>query len=335
MMRRTGWALALALITGSACTNAGENLATNPMPRGFLVVKAFFDRDVSHTLTTSDTIYAGLRVALLAPGGNDTIRVGVTDAIGQIFFDTLPVGTYRLAVVRRGLPDSVGIAVPDSATVRLVNQTTTQFDSLRPVVVLRLGYPEVSLADARAMPAGRRVIVWGRVVGPLQAFRDSSAFLVDSSGALRITGSRPRAGAGGNFVGDSVAVLGTTGVRSGQGVLQNGVFTTFASGVPALPQIVTVAEAHDARGGALDAVLIQLSNVKIVDTVGSGPDFAVTVADPADNAVTTTVLLDQLVNAPRTAFVPGRTGTFRGVLVPQGDGTWVLKPRGSIDVVLN
>lgn len=335
MMRRLCCRIVLALMAGAACTNAGETLAARTLPTGFLVVTVYFDRDASHSLTASDTVVSGARVALVVPGGQDTLRVGVTDVQGQVFFDSLPVGTYRVAVDRRALPDSVGVVVPDTATVRLVNQVTSKFDSLTGVVLIRFGYAEVSLAQARAMAPGRRVLVRGKVVAPLQDFRDSSAFLVDSSGSLRITGSRPRPGSNGNNIGDSVFVIGTTGQRAGQGVLQNGVFWTYSLGLGPLPQIVTVAEARNAKAGTLDAALIQLSNVRLRDTAGAGPDFAVTVADPTDTTITMTVLIDQLLNAPRGLFPPGRTGTFRGVLVPVGDGTWILKPRGPIDIVVN
>ena len=334
-MRRYWGGIVLASIAVAACTNAGETMTPPAFPQGFLVVQAYFDRDGSHSLTTNDTVFTGARVALVVPGGRDTLRVGTTDVKGQIFFDSLPVGTYRVAVDRRSLNDSVGVVAPDTQTVRVVNQVTSQFDSLQAAVLMRFGYNEVSLAQARAMAPGHRVLVRGRVVAPLQDFRDSSAFLVDSSGSLRITGSRARAGSNGNNIGDSVLVIGTTGQRAGQGVLQNGLFFTFSVGVGALPQIVSVAEAHNARAGALDAVLVQLSNVRLVDTAASGPDFAITVADLADTTSKTTVLIDQLLNAPRTIFQLRRTGVFRGVLVPNGDGTWVLKPRGPFDLVIN
>ena len=334
-MRRFWSGIVLALIAVAACTNAGENMTPPVLPRGFLVVLVYFDRDGSHTPTPADTSVAGARVALVVPGGQDTLRVGTTDVTGRVFFDSLPVGTYRVAVDRHSLNDSVGVVAPDTQTVRVVNQVTTHVDSLHVGVVIRFGYNEVSLAQARALPPGRRVLVRGRVVAPLQDFRDSSAFLVDSSGSLRITGAHPRIGSNGNNIGDSVLVIGTTGQRAGQGVLQNGLFSTFAVGLGALPKIITVAQAHNAKAGTLDAVLVQLSNVRLVDTAVAGPDFSLTVADPADTTIKTTVLIDQLLNAPHSLFPPGHTGTFRGVLVPNGDGTWLLKPRGPFDIVVN
>jgi hypothetical protein len=331
MMRRSWWGIVAALIAGTACTNAGQSFQVAALTTGGVHVAVFFDRDGSASLTAGDTVFAGVRVALLVPGGPDTLRTAVTNALGIATFDSLPVGSYRVVIDRHALSDSVGVVAGDTGTIRIINES----DSLYLGRVIRLGYAEVTLAGARALPAGLRVLVRAKVSSPLQLFRDSSAFLFDTSGALRVTGSRAQLGSGGNSIGDSVVVIGTTGQRSGQGVLQGGLFGFIAAGIAPLPRISTITEAHTANGGTLDAALIQLSNVIITDTLTSGPDFMLKVADPADTTVKTSILLDQLLGAPHGLFVPGRTGTFRGVLVPVGDSTWVMKPRNGSDVVLN
>ncbi len=331
MMRRSWWGIVAALVAGTACTNAGENFKVAALTTGAIQVAVYFDRDGSASLTAGDTVFAGVRVALVVPGGPDTLRTAVTSALGIAIFDSLPVGSYRVVIDRHALADSVGVVAGDTGTVRIISES----DSLHLGRVVRLGYAEVTLAGARALPAGHRVLVRAKVSSPLQAFRDSSAFLFDTSGALRVTGSRPQLGTGGNNIGDSVVVIGTTGQRSGQGVLQGGLFGFIAAGIAPLPRVSTITEAHTANAGPLDAALIQLSNVIITDTLTSGPDFMLKVADPADTTVKTSVLLDQLLNAPHGIFPPGRTGTFRGVLVPVGDGTWMLKPRNGADIILN
>ncbi len=329
-MRAARYPLLLAFLA-AACTNAGERLTLPSLAAGAIGVGVYFDRDGSLTLTPLDTVVSGVRVALLARSGTDTLRIAITNASGLAVFDSVPIGSYRLVIDRHALADSVGVVAGDTGVVRLLSR----IDSIQSSRVVRLGYTEVSLAAARRLPAGRRVLVRGKVVAPLQDFRDSSAFLVDTSGTLRITGARPRFGGNGNNIGDSVLVLGTTGQQSGQAVLRDGLFLTYGVGLAPLPRIVTVAEALNAKEGALDATLVQLSNVVIRDTVAASPDFIVKVADPATPGVTVNVLVDQLLGAPRTLFPPGRTGTFRGVLVPQGDGTWVVKPRGPLDIILN
>jgi hypothetical protein len=330
-MRTSLRLLLLTSTAAAACTNAGETLTVPPLAVGKIGVGVYFDRDGSGTLTQRDTTLSGVRVALLAPAGQDTLRIGITDSLGLIAFDSVPIGSYRLVVDRRALADSIGVVVVDTSVVTL----TAAAGSIQTNRVIRLGYLEVSLAAERLLPPGQRVLVRGKVVSPLQAFRDSTAFLVDTGGTLRVTDARPRFGGNGNNIGDSVLVLGTTAQQAGQGVLSAGLFLTYGPGLAPLPQVVTVPDAIDARGGLLDAALVQVGSIVIRDTASAGPDFIVKVADPATPAVTVTVLIDQLLNAPHSIFSPGRTGTFRGVLVPQGDGTWVLKPRGPTDIILN
>jgi len=330
MMRHSTAGIALALLAAAGCTNAGEKLTVPPLPNGGIQVATYFDRDASHSFTTLDTVMSGVRVALVVPGGTDTIRTGLT-VDGVVTFDSLPLGQYRVVIDRHALNDSVGVVAGDTGTVRIINTA----DSSHVGRLIRIGYNEVSLATARTMAAGKRIMVRGIVTSALQFFRDSTSFLVDTTGTLRVTGSRARPGSQGNNIGDSVLVLGTTGASLGQGVLKSGLFGTLANGVAPLPRITTVVDANNAKNGTLDAVLIQLSNVVIRDTAVSGPDFMLKVADPADTTVKTTIILDQLLNAPHGIFVPGRTGTFRGVLVPVGDGTWILKPRTGLDVILN
>ena len=117
--------------------------------------------------------------------------------------------------------------------------------------------------------------------------------------------------------------------------MNGGKFTLFTAGLAPSPQLVSVADARTAKGDTLDAALVQLSNVVIVDTMAATPDFQLTVADDSDSTSTITVVLDQKLNAPHGVFIPGHTTTLTGVLVPVGDGTWLLKPRVATDVVLN
>jgi hypothetical protein len=333
MTHRTLRGAPLLLTALVACNNAGASLTTPGFASSSFTIGFYLDRNANHVSDAGDTVYANARVALLLPGGTDTIRTGRADATGVAFFSAVPVGTYRIAVDRHALPDSIGVAAGDTGTIRLSGPANALI--LTGNRVIRLGYTEASAAEVRTLPAGKRVVIRGHVVAPRQNFRDSSAFVVDTSGSIRVTSAIGRPGSAGNNIGDSVLVLGTTGTAQGQGVLLNGLFTTIAGGVPPVPQLVSVVDAITAKSGALDAALVQLSNVLIRDTVPATPDFLVKVADPADPTVTTTVRIDQLLNAPHSLFQIGKTGTFRGVLVPVGDGTWVLKPRGPFDIVIN
>ena len=130
-------------------------------------------------------------------------------------------------------------------------------------------------------------------------------------------------------------VLGTTGTAHGQPVLVNGIFGDVALGAVPTAALISVADAHTARAGKLDAALVQILISKITDTIPSGPDFIVRVLDPSDSSKVTDVLVDSLLLAPHNIWAIGLTLNVRGVLVPKGDGTWVLKPRGGGDVILS
>ena len=331
MTRRSFSAPAVLLAGLVACSNAGAKLTLPNLASGGIAVGVYLDRNGTHALDKGDTVLAGVRLALLVPGGSDTLRTATTNDQGVATFDSLSIGTYRLVVDRLAAGDSIGTVAGDTGVVRLTGNP----DSLARSRLIRLGFAELSIAEARTQPAGRRVLIHGKVVSPRQAFRDSSAFVLDTSGSIRITGAVGQPGSAGNNIGDSVLVLGTTGQEEGQGVLIGGLFTTISGGLAPLPKLLSVTAARTADGGAADAELVQLSNVVITDTISATPDFILKVADPGTPDVTITVLLDQLLNAPRSLFPPGRTGTFRGVLIPVGDGTWILKPRGALDIILN
>ena len=201
-------------------------------------------------------------------------------------------------------------------------------------MIVRLGYREVTVAEARQLAGGMRVYVRGIVQAPLQVYRDSSTFLASGGATIRLPGSRHRPGRAGNNAGDSVLVLGTTGQRDGQPVVLNGLIGTLGVSPPPVPTVVTIPEARTARGGMLDAALVSVTGAVIVDTLASGPDLLVRIGLATDTTITTDVIIDSAQNAPRTIFRPGLPITVRGVLVPRGDGTWVLKPRGGGDVTI-
>jgi hypothetical protein len=236
-----------------------------------------------------------------------------------------------VVIDQHSLGDSVGTVAGDTGSVRII----TTADSINAERIVRLGYADLTLAQARATPAGRKVYVRAVVTVPLQDFRDTTTFLADTTGAIRVTSSRPRVGTGGNNIGDTVLVLGPTGQSLGQPVLIGGLITTLSVGTAPQPQTVSIDDARTARSGQLDAALVQVSSAVIRDTVNADPDFIVRIADPADSTKTVDVLIDQQLNAPHAFFTIGSGATIRGVLMPTGNGTWVIKPRSGADITLN
>ena len=330
MMRFRLLCASVALL-GAACDNAGETLVLPPLPNGGIAVGVFLDRDGSLTESAGDTVFAGARVSLLVSGGTDTIRTVTTGANGIATFLDVPVGTYRVVVDRAALGDSIGVVVGDTGTIRILAQQ----DSTVGGRIVRLGFREVTLAEARTLPAGLRVFVRGRVLSPLQVFRDSSSFISNGGASIRITGARHRPGRTGNNLGDSVIVLATTGTRDGQPVLINGLIQTLGENPGPIAIPVTISEARTAKAGTLDAAFITVVGARIIDTAAAVLDFRLRSADPSDTTTTVNVIIDALLNAPRTIFRPGFPITVRGVLVPAGDGTFMIKPRNAGDIVLN
>lgn len=321
MMRHPAFAaLSAALLFATACDNAGQSLSYPELGSGQVAVGVYFDRDGSLTQTNADTILQGVRVALLTAAGSDTLEVATTQADGVARFTNVAVGSYRIRVDREALPDSLPVVAGDTGTFRILARA----DSAGAVRTVRVGYREVTISEARALAPGQRVFIRGIVLATLQSFRDSSTHIASGPNFIRVLGATHRPGRTGNNLGDSVIVLGTTGSNAGQPILRSGLVGTVTERLPPIPQPISLADAITANNGTLDAALVELPVATITDTATVTPDFRVRMAIGND---TITVLLDQLLNVQRANFVPGRLLTARGVLVPNGNGTWFLKPR--------
>jgi hypothetical protein len=327
-MMRAPLLLATLLVLG-ACDNAGRDLALPPVAEGGIGVGFYLDRDGTGTFTVADTVFAGARVALLLAEGTDTFRTAVSDAEGIARFDSIPVGAWRIRVDRAAFGDSIAIVEGDTGTIRLLATA----DSIGGGRTIRLGFQEVTPAAARQLPVGRRVFVRGRVLAGLQFFTDSSSHLIGGGSALRVIPTAHRPGRSGNNLGDSVAVLGTIGRVGGQPALLNGLVSSLAEGPAPAAVAVTLAEVRTAQGGALDAALVQLPQAAIVDTASNGDAFDVSLAIGADTVV---VRVDARLEIDPAVFAPTRLMTTRGLLVPVGNGTWIVRPRpvaGELSVV--
>jgi hypothetical protein len=316
---RSAVVAALGLGAGlTGCSNAGDDLGLSVQPTGIVSVLVYLDRDGSHTPTTPDTLFAGARVALLLGGSQDTVRTAASAATGIAQFDAVPVGQYRVAIAPSTLGDSLQVAAIDSTNIRL-----SAGDPNRQVVV-RLGYPEVSIRAARALPPGRRVLLRGIILAGVQSFRDTTSHLADTSGQIRLTRVSLRGGILGNNPGDSASVIGTTSTRAGQPTLDLSVITRLSGGPAPIPSDLSTATAAGANGGALDAALVRIIRAVIADTMTVAPDFILHVSDGTG---TLTVVIDPTLQVPKSVFSPGFFLTARGVLVPNGGGGWSLKPR--------
>ncbi|HEV8600381.1 MAG TPA: hypothetical protein VGQ69_13570 [Gemmatimonadales bacterium] len=320
------WSSACGLVAVlAACSNAGGDLGPGPTTTNAVTVNLFLDRDGSLTYTPLDTVFAGARVALLISGSSDTLKAVTSNSVGTARFDKVPLGQYRVTVVPASIGDSIEVQqIIDSANIRVRAVDTNT------VVLIRLGYPEVSIREARALPAGKRVFIRGKVLGGA-LFRDSTTHVADTSGQIRLTRVSLRGGLTTTNPGDSVSVIGETSSRAGQPTLDEAAISKLSTRPPPQALAISSGTAANANIGLLDAALVQVTSVLISDTSTVAPDFRVVASDGSGDL---TIILDGNLNFVRSNFRPGRSIIVKGLLVPDGQGGWVLKPRDLGDVTL-
>jgi hypothetical protein len=226
------------------------------------------------------------------------------------------------------------LSIGDSIEVQDIDPDTLHIEASdsNTGVLVRLGYPEVSIREARTSPPGRRVFVRGFILAGVQSFRDTTSHLADSSGQIRLTRVSLRGNITGNNPGDSVSVLGLTSTRAGQPTLDNAIISRFGARPAPIPLPVATITAATASNGLLDAGFVLITGAIISDTSTIAPDFRVVVSDGSGNL---TIILDGNIPFARGNFRPGRSMNVRGVLVPDGLGSWQLKPRDTGDVGFN
>ncbi|HTT66630.1 MAG TPA: hypothetical protein VMF70_01250 [Gemmatimonadales bacterium] len=326
-MRRAALLRALAVAAGAVlgCTNAGENHVTSLGSTGTVTGAVLLDANGSRVIDAGDDSLGHVKVRLVHSGGQDIGLTQTTAANGTFVFSAVPVGDYSLVLDTTTFADTLVLVRTDSQTFTVAPGATSRINVLA-------GRPLVTMAQARALPAGRKVFVVGVALASGTAFADTTTDIADTSGGLRVARARSAFAAG-----DSLRLLGTLGVRDSQPVLNDP--TVFALGPGHLPTAtgLTAAAAAAAAGGTLDAQLVSVSGVTVTDTARTPQSFVLTVADASGSLV---VQLDQTadpafttVNLPGN-FVPGSSFNLLGVLVPTGTGTWRLRPRSAVDASL-
>lgn len=307
------------------CSNAGSNLGFAPSATRTVITQVFLDRDGSGSLTSPDTLYRGARVFLRPAGGGEAIQTDTTSLQGLSFFEGVSVGEYSVTIDPASVGDSlqVDLIEPDVFPLRAGDTAA--------VVTARLTFPQFSIRQARNQPAGKRVLIRGLVLAGVQSFRDTTSYVQDTSGQIRLTRVSLRGGLTGNSPGDSVTVLGTVSSRAGQPTLDQAIITLVGTRPAPVPFFITTAVAALASGGTLDAALVQVTGAIISDPAAVPPDFRVV---GNDGSGPLTVLLDSFGGFNTSNFQPGKSMTVRGVLVPTGTGQWQLKPRNSSDATV-
>ena len=321
-------ALILALLAGSlaGCPNAGEDRILAVSATGVVRGLVYFDLNGTLAPDQGDDSLKDVRVKLVTKGTRDSIAGASSLASGIFRFAGVQVGTYVVIVDSTSVGDSAMVVKQDSTEV-----TVPPGDSV--AVNIGISFPRVSIAEARALPPGRKVFVEGVALNARDNFRDTTLHVQDTSGAVRVT----RVRSAGVFTGDSIRLRGTVSRRSGLPSLDD--VTVFSLGVAFLPTAsqITTAQAATAQGGSLDAMQAVVLNATINDTLTVGNDFRLTVDDGSG---VLEVLLDATADAAFRVpllpgvYVPGNAFDIVGILVPTGSaGLWRLKPRSAQDLV--
>jgi hypothetical protein len=322
-MKSILYGIAAAVLAG--CSNAGGDLGFEPLGNG--TVAAFIYLDRNGDLTPSggaDTAFAGVRLGLVVAGTTDTAFSATTDALGNVVFSNVPFGNYRFVVDTATVDDSMQIQAIDSVNVRLSGNVRQQ------LVTIRLGYPLLTVAEARAATTGLKVFIEGMILSGIGIFGDTTAHIIDNGVAIRLTSAIN--GGPAAQPADSARVSGTVSIRAGQPVLEDAVVIVYRLGftTPAFTQLTTMLAAN-ADTTAQDAALVGITAADVIDTATVGADFHVGVDDGSGRVV---MVLDGDLTFPLAQIDLGDAVTARGILVPTGSGTWVLKPRGQADVTI-
>jgi hypothetical protein len=318
LIRLTAVLLALA---GAGCA-AGDRIVSIP-GQGYVAGLVYLDRDGNRLPGGPDAALQGVGVRLVIAGTLDTLVRATSDANGSFVFGAVPVGRYTVVVPGAAVfGDSVSVVQIDTADVALgVNDTS--------FVNVTVSFPSYTLAEARTRPLGEKMFVEGLALNNSTTFGDPTVHLRDTTGALRITGVRGPLVA----VGDSVRFLGKAGRDSAGYVVVEDAQATILL-IVTLPVAVRVStdSAASAGGGALDAELVRIVDGEIADdTTTVNGDYRFTVDDGSGPVL---VVLDDDAGLTRTPYVPGVVIDATGVLVPDGAGAWVLKPRNNGDLVV-
>jgi hypothetical protein len=321
-------ARATAVLAGAAgiasgCGNAGADRVLTIDATGQVAGFVFFDQNGTLQFDEdADRRVPGVVVRLALAGGGTVVAQGTSDNEGLFRVTGVPVGNYVVLVDTATVGDTAQVVRVDSMNLRLQPE-----DSIG--ITVAIGFPNVMIVEARALPAGDKIFVTGVALSPLGAFGDSTVHVRDASATIRAT----RVGGVGVNTGDSARFLGRRNVRDGQPTLDDVI--VFSLGVVGQPEAVqvTTAGAATAEGGPLDAALVRVTAAAILDTLrNQSGDYVMRADDGSGRPVE--VIVDVNLGINLSGFVPGATIDATGVLVPtdQQVPLWGMKPRNNQDL---
>jgi hypothetical protein len=182
-----------------------------------------------------------------------------------------------------------------------------------------------TVSAVRTLPIGSAVSVTGVALNGVAGFDDSSLHVADVTGAIRVLALNTSF----VFAGDEVRVSGVTSIVEGRVVIAPANVAVLGQTTVPPPSVVSTSVASTASGGSLDAALVQVRNVLVetVDLVAGG--VALGVDDGSGRLI---VRVDGGTGIPNNVLAVGARANVVGLLVPRGDGTWLLKPRSAADI---
>jgi hypothetical protein len=319
--------IVLGILMSLAAASCGTDSA-GPMEieaEGAVAGVAWLDRNGSGERDSGDPPVRDVTIQLLARHGSAVLHTATSAADGEFVFSNVPVGDYRAVVDEASVGDTLRVMRIDSAEVTVAAGETA-------TVLVGFSYPAMTIDSARLADVDTRLIVEGIALTGWNAFGDGSLHVRDSTSAIVAVQVPPTNVA----AGDSVRVLGTVRLRSGQPVLQEvAVFRLRAGLEPPEPDTVTARIAQLADDGRLDAALVRLDSVVIQDTTRNAQGERVYTMEDSSGSVSM-VLASNISFGPQFATaIIGTILEVTGALVPGPvSGEWVIKPRSRTDIVI-
>lgn len=224
-----------------------------------------------------------------------------------------------------------GATLSATGLLTLASDGTTWQLKPRSQAELNAVIPTYTIAQARALQTGTRVTVLGKILNQWTTYADAIVHLADNTGAIRAI----RVAQTTAQQGDSVRIIGTTGVSNGRPVITDVTVTILGASLAKVPiDSVSTALAATADGGRLADAQARVSGGIIKDTTRIQPegDLQIGIDDGSGRLVVT---LDRDIAFEAGPYVFGAKIRAAGLLTPLAAGGWTLKPRDASEFTLS
>lgn len=316
-----GSALLLVLAALAGCEGPGAGQLFSTDQTGNVDLQVFLDLNRNGTFDDSDRPLVGTAAALRFPGSIDTLAVDTTDAMGEVAFAGVPVGSLELLVETDPLSDSLVVSLRDPVDLRVTrdDQIPARF---------ALSYPIVKITEAREWPMDRRIFVEGIALNSVGELPGTALHVRDESGWLRAEATTGAAVSSG----DTIRLRGVIHREGASAVLRDAVrFSLPGEGRSVEPLSIGTQQARTA-GSDLDGALIRIENATVLQTVFQGGTATSQITDGSGPLVLR-IPSAQLLEAGLPIPTAGSRLSITGVLIPQDSGTqWSLRTRRGADV---